>query len=223
MQTLFRAFFVALLIGLGADAGAQTVVTRVDLRDPEPATWEATGHMGWLTVNKTGLAPEWNRWYDVAAVGATVSRFFGPHWRAELDVATSASAEVYVQREVRVPNITFPVLVSQPQRFRMTTVAAGASYQFLDNRWFHPVVGAGIESARELREVSEVIYPVQTPVPVTIDPPGTTATWTARPYAIVGFKWYVGERAFLRSDVRSTFDRDRVGHVVWRGGVGFDF
>ena len=195
----------------------------VMLDDPDPPGWDVSGHMSWLAVDKTGVAPGWNRWYDVATVGASVGRFFGSHARAEFDVATSASADVYMQRQVVVPGQPLPIFISQPQRFRMTTVSAGGAYQFFDNRWFHPFVGAGLEASRETRTVEQVFYPVSPPASVSGDPPGTTHRWRARPYANVGFKWFVSERAFIRSDVRTTLGRGGLTQVSWRTGLGVDF
>lgn len=223
MPTRFiAAVFAALLLILPTGAAAQAQST-VSLGDPDPPGWDAFGHISWLTVDKTGIASEWNRWYDVASFGGSLGRFFGPHLKIELDAATSASAEIYVERQVAVPGQTFPVYFSQPQRFRMTTLAGGAAYQFLDNSWVHPFVGAGIEASRETRTIEQVFYPVVPPGTVILDPPGTTSTWRARPFADLGFKFFVSEHAFIRSDVRTRFDRDGVSHVSWRSGVGFDF
>jgi hypothetical protein len=222
MQTSVLAAWVALLIVLPGVARAQAP-TAISLGDPDPARWDASGHMSWLAVNKSDIAPEWNRWYDAATVGAAIGRFFGPHLKVEFDAATSASAEVYVEQMAIVPGQPYPIYITQPQHFRLTTLSGGASYQFFDNRWFHPVVGAGIEAARETRAVERVIYPLQLPASVVLDPVGTTATWRGRPFADVGFKWFVSERGFIRSDVRTTFDGNGVSHVSWRSGVGFDF
>lgn len=196
--------------------------TDVFLGDPSPPTWDASGHVSWLAANKSGIAPEWNQWYDVAIFGASVGRFFGPHLKAEFDAATSTTAEVYVQK-IAVSTQGYPIYASQPQRFRVATLAAGASYQFLNNRWFHPVAGAGLESVRETKTVEEIVGPFPPPPLVSLDPPGTTVSWAYRPFAEVGFKWFVSECGFIRSDVRTTFDTGGVGQVSWRGGVGFDF
>jgi hypothetical protein len=222
MRRLLMAARAALFIAMPTMAAAQSVAA-VSLTDLNPAAWDASGHVSWLTVDKTGIAPEWNRWYDVATFGGSLGRFFGPHVKVELDAATSTAAEVYVERRVAVPGQTFPIYFSQPQRFRTTTLSGGATYQFLNNRWVHPFVGAGIEASRETRTVEEVLYPVAPPGTVALEPPGTTSTWRSRPFADVGFKFFVSERVFVRSDVRTTFDRDGVSHVSWRSGVGFDF
>ena len=222
MRAYRMAAGAALIVLTPILAAAQSVAT-VSLTDPHPPGWDASGHVSWLTVDKTGIAPEWNRWYDVASFGGSLGRFIGPHVKVEVDATTSVSAEVYVQRQVSIPTVAYPIYISQPQRFRMATVSAGAVYQFLDNRWFHPFVGAGIEGARETRTVEQPFIPAVPPGAVVLDPPGTTTTWRSLPFADVGFKWFVSERAFVHSDVRTTFDRDGVSHVSWRSGLGFDF
>ena len=221
MQIGYRATCLLLVVLLPGAVHAQGS-SEVLLGDPSPPAWDASGHVSWLTVNKSDIAPEWNRWYDVATFGASIGRFFGPHLKVEFDAATSTSAEVYVER-IALATQPYPIYVTQPQRFRMTTFSAGAAYQFLDNKWIHPVAGAGVESARERNTIEAVVGPFPPPPVVNLDPPGTTVSWDHRPFADVGFKWFVSERAFIRSDVRTTFDTGGVSQVSWRSGFGFDF
>jgi hypothetical protein len=187
MQRLLRAVCAALFVALPGVARAQGAQSTVQLDDPSPAGWDASGHVAWLTVDKTGIAPEWNRWYDVAAFGGSLGRFFGPHLRVEVDAATSAFAELYVTRQVAVPGQPSPIYLSEMHRYQMATVGGGASYQFFDNRWFHPIAGAGIELARERRTIEQSYFPVALPLTVAIDPPGTSSTWASHPYGAVGF------------------------------------
>ena len=222
MQTCLRVACLATLLALPALVHAQGSPAVV-LRDPAPPSWDVSGHVSWLTVDKGDVAPEWNRWYDVATVGASAGRFFGPHLKVEADIATSAWADVYVEKSFTTPAQPYPVFYAQPQRFRMTTVSGGVSYQFLNNRWLHPVVGAGLEAARETRAVESIIVGGRPPAGAQLDPPGTTASWRNRPFADVGFKWFVSERGFIRSDVRTTFDAHGVAQVSWRTGFGVDF
>jgi hypothetical protein len=221
MKTCVGAAWLALVVLLPVAAAAQGSAA-VILDDPAPASWDVSGHLSWLTVNNGGAA-EWNRWYDVATVGASVGRFLGPHLKVEFDTVTSTFAQVYVEHQITVPAQPYPVYYAQPQQFRMTTLSAGVSYQFFDNRWFHPVAGAGLESARETRTIdSRVLGPLSTAVPLP-DPPGTTASWQHRPFADLGFKWFVSEHTFIRSGVRTTFAPGGVGQVSWRSGFGVDF
>ena len=221
MRTHLLVLYATVLIALPALAHAQAPVASVSLSDPEPPGWDGTGHVAWLTVDKGDIAPDWNRWYDAATFGASVGKFVGRHMKLEFDVATSNDAEVFSDQLVRLPPAGTLVSVGQPNHFRMTTVSAGAAYQFFDNRWFHPVVGGGVESARETRTTGPVLYPVVPPI--TVPDPGTTVTWRTHPFVTAGFKLYFAERAFMRSDVRTTFDRDGVAQVSWRTGIGFDF
>jgi hypothetical protein len=222
MKTCVGAGWLVLVVLLPVAAAAQGSAA-VILDDPAPASWDASGHLSWLTVNNGDVAARWNRWYDVATVGASIGRFFGPHLKVEFDTVTSTSAQVYVEHQITVPTQPYPIYYAQPLRFRTTALSAGVSYQFFDNRWFHPVAGAGLESARETRTIdSLVLGPLSTEVPL-LDPPGTTVSWRHRPFAAVGFKWFVSEHTFIRSDVRTTFAPGGVGQVSWRSGFGVDF
>ena len=221
MQTV-RAVGLALALFLPAVADAQGNQA-VLLSDPAPPSWDVAGHMAWLTVDNGHGSPSWNRWYDVAAVGASVGRYLGSHLKLEFDVATSTSAEAYIERSVTVPTQTYPIYYAQPQQLRMTTISGGASYQFFDNRWFHPVVGAGLEAARETRTIDDQVFGAVPPAVIPLDPPGTTVSWQNRPFSSAGFKWFVSDRAFIRSDVRTTFDSGGVTQLSWRTGFGVDF
>ena len=221
VPTTFLAFmlFVPAAVGAQDNQANQAVV----LSDPAPSSWDVTGHMAWLTVDNGPGSSSWNRWYDVASVGASVGRFFGPHLKLEFDAATSASADVYVDRTVTLPTQPYPIYYAQRQEFRMTTLSGGASYQFLDNRWFHPVVGVGLEGARETRTIDADVLGAVPPAAIPVDPPGTTVSWRNRPFTAIGFKWFVSERTFLRSDIRTTLGSAGISQVSWRGGVGVDF
>jgi len=222
MQTSLRLAGVAMVLSAAAVVHAQGNGAVV-LGNPAPPAWDASGHMAWLTVDRGPGVSSWNRWYDVASAGASVGRFLGPHLKLEFDAAASASAAVYAERSVTVPSQPYPVYYTQPERFRMTTLSAGVSYQFFDNRWFHPVVGAGVETSRETRTVDSIVLGLPPPPGVGLDPPGTTVSWRNRAFASAGFKWFVSERTFIRSDVRPTFDADGVTQLSWRSGFGVDF
>ena len=49
------------------------------------------------------------------------------------------------------------------------------------------------------------------------------SSYRARPLAGAGFKWYVSERAFIRSELRAAFGVDRTESVHWLAGIGADF
>lgn len=66
-----------------------------------------------------------------------------------------------------------------------------------------------------------LVPPVGQLVPAATGP--THVSWAARPYLAAGFKWYVTERGFIRSELRSSFSRRGAEHIVWSGGIGIDF
>jgi hypothetical protein len=45
----------------------------------------------------------------------------------------------------------------------------------------------------------------------------------ARPFLGTGFKWYVSERAFIRSDIRFVLDASGLDRAEWHTGLGLDF
>ena len=51
----------------------------------------------------------------------------------------------------------------------------------------------------------------------------SVVSYAVRPFATVGFKLYVSERAFIRSDVQTTFSTRGVETARWRAGMGVDF
>ena len=112
---------------------------------------------------------------------------------------------------------------------RESTFGATAVYQFFDNQWVHPFVGAGAELVRE-RHTADAL-PAQTlrlstTVPNQILPPLPaidSVGYSVRPLFTGGFKFYVSPRAFLRTEVRTALSAERALAVQWRGGVGFDF
>src|SRR6266550_3352994 len=96
--------------------------------------WDTAGQLALLNRNKADLGI-YDTWYSVAAIDATVGRYWTPHFKTEFDVGTAGEGRIYgPYRE---------------QNLRETTVGATALYQFFENRWVHPFIGGGVELARE--------------------------------------------------------------------------
>src|SRR5688500_4925295 len=88
---------VAFSIALPAAAQDQSVVSLV----PENlARWDVAGHVGWLGVNKSEIAPEWNEWYDAGSFSASVGFYWTRHLKIELDVSTTTEADVFSQEQI---------------------------------------------------------------------------------------------------------------------------
>jgi hypothetical protein len=184
--------------------------------------------VGWVGVNKSEIAPDWNDWYDAASFTRSAGYYWIPHLKAEFDVSTSTHGNIYTYEPLIVPGDLYPYPRSVQHFFRAAGVSGGLTYQFFENQWFHPFLGTGIEAVAESsrRNLAQQFIPASGGRPPILRPAETTGwetTVTARPFVVGGFKWYVSERAFVRSDVRSSFSSDGFESVVWRAGAGFDF
>ena len=184
--------------------------------------WDAAGLVGWRGVNKSDVAPDWNDWYDVAVFSASAGRYFTPHVKIDLDLSTTNTGRVFGQDLVAIPGGSVPYYRLRESRFRRTTAAAALAYQFFENQWVHPFLGAGIEGIREAERIEvQLLPPGGSRAPILI--PETHVRYSARPFITGGVKWYVSERAFIRSDILSTFSSAGAESAVWRVGVGVDF
>lgn len=227
------AFTAAALFGAHAAAAQDRPV--VSLSPPDQANWDLAGAVGWLGSNKSGIGDDWNDWYHAASGGLTAGYYFTPRFKTELQVTASRQGRIYSQESIPLPGGAFPVFRSHEHFFAASTFGAGVSRQFLENQWFHPFVGGGLEIVRETHRIDTPQQFISgrpnpatplVPVPVQVLPATTGPTdvsWTARPYVAAGFKWYVAERGFVRSELRSSFSNRGPEHIVWSGGVGFDF
>ncbi len=199
----------------------------ISLTSPDLPRWDVSGEAGWLSSNKSEIGPAWNDWYDVTTGGGAVGHYVTPNLKAELRLAFSGQGRVYHEERIEVPGETFPAFRLREHYFRATTLGGGVTYQFFRNQWFHPHVGAGLEVVRETDRTfaPEWRLPSRQPgVPLVIPAVdgGTHVSWAARPVLSTGFKWYVNERGFARTDVRVSLGDRRATHVVWTAGFGVD-
>ena len=227
MISTFRIAVLLVVLAAASEAAAQDRPT-VTLSPNSPARWDFVTQVGWLGGNKSEIAPDWNDWYDTASIEVAGGHYWTPHLKIELGVSTTAEAEVLVEERVLLPVDGFPFYRSRSHRFRTTTVGAGFAYQFFENAVFHPFLGAGVSLVHERQHV-DVAQPLvffRDPLTRVVAPaiePFERDVTHLRPFALLGFKAYVSERAFFRTDVRVSASRDHAESVAWSGGVGFDF
>lgn len=222
-----RTLLVAsLLIVAGAPAWAQTL----SLLPADPAQWDVAAHTGWLGGNRSGVGAEWDDWSDTWSGGASVGHYVTPHLKAEIQTTFARRARLQgVQFLVlpTTPAFPFPTYQYQEHFFTTTSVGGGINYQFRENQWFHPYVGAGVDviHERHLVQVPPQVFPGRDPgAPLVVPavPSTDTGSWVARPFASAGFKLYLSERAFMRSALRSSFSNRGVAYVTWSAGIGVD-
>lgn len=235
MTRMIRAAAFAAAALFGAHAAAAQDRPVMSLAPAEPTHWDLAGQVGLLGSNKSDIGADWNDWYNAASGGVAAGYYVTPHFKAEVQAAMSRQGRIFSQESIPVPGGAFPIFRSREHSFAATTFGAGVSHQFFENQWFHPFVGGGLEIVRETHRIDTPQQfipgrpdPARPLVPVfTLILPATTGTtdvsWAARPYVAAGFKWYVAERGFVRSELRSSFSSRGPEHVVWSGGVGFDF
>ena len=205
---------------LSAPAFAQSAA--VTLQPETAGRWDFHVNVGWLGVNKADIAPEWNNWYEAASAGVSAGYYLTPHLKLELDIARSTEGHVF----------SYPIgfVPGRPRQdeFRTTVVNGTIAYQFFDNTWFHPFVATGFDAVHESSRTrfGEYFVRPQPPAPPVVLP-GEITEWESsvrvRPMIGAGFKWYVAERAFIRSDLKTAFSTRRSESLLLRIGVGFDF
>lgn len=214
MKRLSTMFSLSALLALAPDASAQQPVPVVAI-----GRWDVAGQLALLNRNKADLGSRWNHWYEAPLVQGSTGHYWTPHVKTELEIATSGQGTIDAEENLRY----------REHKLRESTVGATAIYQFFDNQWVHPFVGAGLEIARE-RHVAESLpasierFPITT-LPLTLRPlPAIDkVSYSVRPVVTGGFKFYVSQRAFVRTEVRTAFSTDRPLAIQWRGGVGIDF
>src|SRR5262245_44750377 len=206
-------------------SGPAQVVT---FQPASPSRWDAAGHVAWLGEHRPNDSIQWDRWFNMASGGGTVGYYWTSHFKTEFDIATSTEASTYSFEPVVLPGATVPLFLQRDHELRVTTVSAGVIGQFFENAWFHPFVGTGVELIRE-REHIETALPITAPrdprAPALVPPPHaeTQGRYGARPCLDMGFKAYVSERAFIRSDIRTSLSSDGLAALAWHSGVGVDF
>ena len=203
--------FCLLVLAAAADAHAQH--------------WDTAGQLALLNRNKTDLGGS-DQWYSVAAINGTVGHYWTPHIKLELDVGTAAQGEIDGAEPAAAPGLPFPFPRYREHKLRETTVGATALYQFFENQWVHPFVGAGVELVHE-RHLADALPatniaispPVRLPAVAAVD----SVSYSVRPLITGGFKFYVTPHAFIRTDVRASLTGDVPAALQWRGGIGLDF
>ena len=192
-------------------------VTRADL----------AGYLGWLTVHTGDTEPyDSDDWHNslFGAIGG--GWYWTDHLKTELDFGAGTKATDFRARPLPVDG--FPAYEFAERTFSRRALGVSQQYQFYRNAWFHPHVAAGANIVWE--RTSTYIQPV-----IVYDDPmrgghvlrperreGPRTEVRIVPFAATGFKAYLAQRAFFRSDLRFAF-RDGLEDVLLRFGFGVDF
>jgi hypothetical protein len=221
---------IVILCILAVAAPGAAAAQGVQLAPANPKTWDFSVGIGWLGGSKDGLDDQFNHddWYGTFATSIDVGRYWTPHLKTEASATVTTEGDVYVTERFVVPGQPSPLFFSREHHLGLTSANLSASYQFFENAWGHPFLGAGVQLGWEHERI-ETPFPFaygsgpnsRFDVPPVVDPERTT--FSARPFVTGGAKLYVGERGFIRTDLSAAASGRGVTHVWWRVGAGIDF
>lgn len=213
MKGAYPAAIAALCCVMASPAAAQSPPVRPDLYFSA----------AWVSVNKDelGTGNNWfNRGFDA---GATFGWYWTPHLKTEIEASAGPRATFDSAGEIRIDGR--PVYASTESAFSRRRVSVGQRYQFGENAWFHPHVGAGIDFNWEtIDRYDREVYSFTLSAPQKVRDPVRHPQRTelhVRPFVDWGFKAYMTERAFFRSDLRFVAAK-RLEDVSLRFGFGMD-
>lgn len=188
---------------------------------------DTAGMLGWLAVNREppgGFDYGNDRQHSLFA-GASAGWYWTDHLKTELDFGAATRASAYRSRQIVIDGR--PAAEFTESSYARQFLGVTQHYQFFRNAWFHPYIGAGVHVAFE--ETTDRINPIViydgTPgSPRVIRPErvdGPRSGTTVSPLAAAGFKAYLTQRGFFRTDFRVTLQRG-VDDVLVRFGFGVD-
>lgn len=186
---------------------------------------DAAGSIGWITASTSQLS-DYEDWSNSFFAAATAGWYWTDHLKTEVDAGVSTAAELNAVTTLNQNGRTS----WRVSHYRISTRRLGVSqqYQAFRNAWFHPHLAAGVELNWETTRQSDdpvVIFDEATRQQRLITDARTLPSRTdlhVRPFAAGGFKAYLPERAFFRTDMRLVLDSG-VRDVVVRFGFGADF
>lgn len=226
--TTIRAAAVMAAALLLATAAAAQETPIISLAPSDPPRWDLAGHVAWFGSPRSRVGSQGSRRYEVAAGGVTVGRYWTPHLKTEIQGTVARQGRIYSAEQVAVPGQSFPSYVPSEHVFQATTVHAGVAYQWFENQWFHPFAGGGLDVVRERRRtdlLQRFISSREFPTPQAI--PGSRGTeqvnYAARPFVDAGFKLFVSDHAFIRSELTMSISGRGLAQTAWSSGVGIEF
>jgi hypothetical protein len=216
---------ILLLAGGLAVAGPTAAAAQ---QAPSPAMRaDVSGTVGWLAVDANSAEYFGNHdWASSLFAAATAGWYWTDHLKSEVEVGAGTEASTYGSDQIYVNGL--PSFRSIESRFLRRTLSVAQHYQFFRNAWFHPYLGAGLELAWERRTDDYgpfIIWDDPRGQPRQLEPgrrEGPRTETGVRAFVQAGFKGYITERGFFRSDVRLSFD-DRIDSTQLRAGFGVDF
>jgi hypothetical protein len=215
-----HAVVVGLLIGILGQTGlAAAQGNRETLQLPRG---DVSLQVGITGTNEPSVDPNDN-WYGSWNGAVSVGYYWTEHLKTELDAGLTSEGQQWGRRV-----LAGDIYAYSTHSFSTRSMTLSQQYQFGHNARFHPFVGAGIalEWIRHTEERQPVYQILRVPpYQVLVQPArtiGPTTDVQVVPVVSGGFKGYLNERGFFRSDFQIGF-RGGVRHLTVRSGFGFDF
>jgi len=222
--------FVAVIFGFAAGVSAQNTPP---LRLP---AWEISGSIGVFMMDSDRITEEEHTagtdrftgddWLAVA-YGLGVGHYWTPHLKVDAGFAHRSLHDTIDFESGRPPGLSTafkPILVVTGKTVDLTTVVAGATYQFRENAFFHPYVSAGVRMGwlreHRFRDQSDGTTPYPHTV-MALDE--RTNQLLARPVVAGGAKWYLDQFVFLRPEAALALRPGRLLDMTFGVSVGRDF
>ena len=211
---------IAWLLAVGVGAAQEPARVPLERGDVHIA-------IGWQNLHKEQPQQRYNNWLNGIFYGGTgAGWYWSDHLKTQVDFGAGTRGRQYRYEQFVVNGQT--TVAQSRVSVNQQSVAVAQHYQFFENQWFHPHVGAGVDLARETtREEYDqvVVFDPVTRGSRLVSPQRTEGPehrFVARPFGEVGLKAYMTRRAFFTADSRLMF-RHGVDEVLFRLGFGVDF
>jgi opacity protein-like surface antigen len=209
----------ASLLMLPALAAAQTA---------ELPRWDVNASAGLFQGRPSDETRGWDNWYSEGRYAASIGYFWNPHFKTEIEFATTGEGRRYTQEYVALPGLPTPYPLSMELFHRLQQTSARAVWQFNDNAWVHPYLNAGVvyDVARTRRwSPEQFYYPPGDPrgrIPLNFP---VDAETTDRHVGFTiggGSKFYVSPNAYINAGLQISRAKPSTT-VTALAGIGIEF
>jgi hypothetical protein len=207
---------------VAAVSGAQT---NLSVPEPKLPAWDADFSLG---VTSNSPADEGRKHGGPDARGELrldVGHYWAQHLKTEAGLAFLNTWDDYEYESIPVQGLPGGGYSILSKSVRMTILTPALTYQFLENEFAHPYLSVGARigflathSIRYAQTYTQNRISYSVPA---LDRTDTSVV--ARPVIAAGYKSYFNERAYMRTELQTSFGADGSLHPALRIGFGFDF
>ena len=193
-----RFLWISLLLLGCADVSAAQTST-------PPSRWDAGGTIGLISARMPEIdQPYYEDWYEQGRYAGSIGYYFTRHVKMEFEHAWSGPGTRYLYDYRQVNGQTRVSPIEQSFQLQQSTVRV--LWQFRDNAWVHPYLGAGAVLDIENQKTG-----------------GASHTEMRGGVSINGgAKFYMTRQAFFNTGAIVTYSKP-VGTVSFIAGFGYDW